>query len=153
MHLVVLKCVSLEANMPRMRVSCWRTFLHLSRWDTSCVLSRNTDWNASFCICDPLEETTRFRASLWLIGTAASHLFFGHQSVLCQTYPNLSPSLEPNSCIPYPSPLSETTPLFLSPGDWFPLLCEKKPCYLIYFLCDISVSQVYFLLLRTEFFG
>lgn len=72
---------------------------------------------------------------------------------LCQTYPNLSPSLEPNSCIPYPSLLSETTPLFLSPGDWFPLLCEKKPCYLIYFLCDISVSQVHFLLRRTVVFG
>lgn len=69
---------------------------------------------------------------------------------LCQTYPNLSPSLEPNSCIPYPSLLSETTPLFLSPGDWFPLLCEKKPSYLISF---ISVSQVYFLLRRNIVFG
>lgn len=72
---------------------------------------------------------------------------------LCQTYPNLSPSLEPNSCIPYPSPISEITPLFLSPEDWFPLLSEKKPSYLIYFLWDISVSQVYFLLRRAVVFG
>jgi hypothetical protein len=72
---------------------------------------------------------------------------------LCQTYPNLSPSLEPNSCIPYPSLLSETTPLLLSPGDWFPLLYKKKPCYLIYCLCDTSMSQVSFVLRRTGVLG